>query len=83
MSLLSPRKSFVSSTLARLISLQKTILSRTISKMSFDRYADVHKDTHGPGDARPTAHQIVEDDDLVGKLSDKVMFITGTSSGIV
>ena len=51
--------------------------------MSFDRYADVHKDTQGPGDARPTAIQIVEDDDLVGKLSDKVMFITGTSSGIV
>ena len=83
MILQSSRNSFVPSILARFISLQKTLVPRTISTMSFDRYADVHKDTNGPGDARPTALQIVEDDDLVGKLSDKVMFITGTSSGIV
>lgn len=33
----------------------------------------------GPGDARPTALQIVKDQDLVGKLSGKVMMVTGCS----
>lgn len=48
------------------------------------RYATVHERAvlKGPGDARPTALQIVEDNDLVGKLTDKVVLITGTSSGI-
>ncbi|KAL6711323.1 hypothetical protein ACN47E_005854 [Coniothyrium glycines] len=46
------------------------------------RYAEVHKDPQGPGDARPTALQIVEDNDLVGKLDGKAALITGTSSGI-
>lgn len=46
------------------------------------RYADAHKDTKGPGDARPTAIQILEDEGLVGKLTDKVFLVTGVSSGI-
>lgn len=48
------------------------------------RYAEVHKlaNLRGPGDARPTALQIVEDEGLVRKLSDKVFLITGVSSGI-
>lgn len=46
------------------------------------RYAEAHKDTKGPGDARPTALQIVEDEGLVGKLTDKVFVVTGVSSGI-
>lgn len=36
-------------------------------------YADVHRDPHGPGDARPPALQIVKDQDLVGKMKDKGM----------
>ena len=36
----------------------------------------------GPGDARPTALQIVQDNDLVGGLKDKVILITGCSSGL-
>ncbi|KAJ9604654.1 hypothetical protein H2200_010768 [Cladophialophora chaetospira] len=50
----------------------------------FDRYADVHKDERldGPGDARPTALQIVKDNDLVGGMADKAILITGTSSGL-
>lgn len=36
----------------------------------------------GPGDARPTALNILEDEDLVGKLAGKVIFITGCSSGL-
>jgi hypothetical protein len=35
----------------------------------FTRYADVHKNLNGPGDARPTALQIVEDDNLQGQLA--------------
>ncbi|KAJ4359212.1 hypothetical protein N0V95_002378 [Ascochyta clinopodiicola] len=48
------------------------------------RYAEAHKvvNLRGPGDARPTALQIIEDEGLVGKLSDKVFLITGVSSGI-
>ncbi|KAF4953746.1 hypothetical protein FGADI_5739 [Fusarium gaditjirri] len=46
------------------------------------RYADVHKNTAGPGDARPTALQIVRDEGLEGALTDKVFLITGTSAGI-
>ncbi|KAI8833761.1 short-chain dehydrogenase [Chytridium lagenaria] len=37
---------------------------------------------HGPGDARPTALQIIKDQDLEGKLVGKVFLITGCSSGI-
>jgi hypothetical protein len=33
----------------------------------FTRYADVHKQTNGAGDARPTALQIVKDNNLEGK----------------
>ena len=46
------------------------------------RYAAVHASLNGPGDARPTALQIVEDEGLTGKLTDKVCLITGVSSGI-
>ncbi|KAI1299560.1 short chain dehydrogenase [Xylaria venustula] len=46
------------------------------------RYADAHKNLTGPGDARPTALQIIKDEGLEGKLKDKVFLITGASSGI-
>ncbi|KAH6908803.1 short-chain dehydrogenase [Coprinopsis sp. MPI-PUGE-AT-0042] len=48
------------------------------------RYAEVHKlaNLRGAGDARPTALQIIEDEGLIGKLSDKVFLVTGVSSGI-
>ncbi|KAK1055889.1 hypothetical protein LTR74_015322 [Friedmanniomyces endolithicus] len=45
-------------------------------------YAAVHKQTNGPGDARPTSLQIIEDSHLVGKLSSKTILITGCSAGI-
>ncbi|KAM5344046.1 hypothetical protein ACJ41O_012583 [Fusarium nematophilum] len=47
-----------------------------------DRYAQVHQHPNGPGDSRPTGIQIIQDEDLAGKLSGKVAFITGCSSGI-
>lgn len=49
---------------------------------TMSRYASAHKDPKGPGDARPTALQIVEDEALTGKLTGKVFFVTGVSSGI-
>lgn len=46
------------------------------------KYSDAHRSTNGPGDNRPTALQIVEDENLSGKLTDKVFLITGCSSGL-
>lgn len=46
------------------------------------RYAAVHAEPKGPGDARPTALQIVKDEALNNKLTEKVVVITGVSSGI-
>ncbi|KAF4337490.1 reductase [Fusarium beomiforme] len=46
------------------------------------RYADAHANPKGPGDARPTALQIVKDEGLLGKLTDKVVLITGGNQGI-
>ncbi|KAM0346220.1 hypothetical protein ACHAPU_005645 [Fusarium lateritium] len=46
------------------------------------RYASVHENPKGPGDARPTALQIIKDENAAGTLKDKVIVITGTSSGI-
>lgn len=36
----------------------------------------------GPGDSRVTGSQIVEDEDLLNSWSDKVILVTGVSSGI-
>ncbi|KAI1291165.1 putative oxidoreductase,short chain dehydrogenase [Xylaria venustula] len=46
------------------------------------RYAESHLKTAGPGDARPTALQIIKDEGLEGALSDRVFLVTGCSSGI-
>ncbi|KAI0188396.1 putative oxidoreductase,short chain dehydrogenase [Astrocystis sublimbata] len=46
------------------------------------RYAESHVKTAGPGDARPTALQIIKDEGLEGALRDRVFLITGVSSGI-
>lgn len=47
-----------------------------------NRYTAAHTNTAGPGDKRPTALQIVKDEDALGKLPDKVFVVTGVSSGI-
>ena len=49
----------------------------------FDRYADAHREElfDGPGDGRPTALQIVRDNNLVGGMADKVILITGLQLG--
>jgi NAD(P)-dependent dehydrogenase (short-subunit alcohol dehydrogenase family) len=46
------------------------------------RYAAAHASPNGPGDARPIALQIIEDEGLTGNLTDKIFLVTGVSSGI-
>ncbi|KAI1114877.1 putative short-chain dehydrogenase [Nemania sp. NC0429] len=53
-----------------------------MSSSPFNPYASQHKDTNGPGDSRPTAMQILEDNKLVGAWPGKVVLITGATSGI-
>ncbi|KAJ9645986.1 hypothetical protein H2199_003029 [Coniosporium tulheliwenetii] len=45
-------------------------------------YLAEHATLAGPGDARPTALRIIDDDDLRGALRDRVMLVTGATSGI-
>ncbi|KAI1749381.1 hypothetical protein F4782DRAFT_533500 [Xylaria castorea] len=47
------------------------------------RYRTAHENPKGPGDARPTALQIIKDEHRQdGSLRDKVILITGCSSGL-
>ncbi|KAF2798762.1 short-chain dehydrogenase/reductase-like protein [Melanomma pulvis-pyrius CBS 109.77] len=48
------------------------------------RYIESHvrSNLRGPGDARPTALQIISDENLVGKLSSSIFLVTGVSSGL-
>ncbi|TVY45666.1 Retinol dehydrogenase [Lachnellula occidentalis] len=46
------------------------------------KYEKIHKSPQGAGDARPTAFQIIKDENLEGKLESKVILITGCSSGL-
>ncbi|KAH8597331.1 short-chain dehydrogenase [Bisporella sp. PMI_857] len=45
-------------------------------------YSCVHACPNGPGDARPTAHQIVQDESSVALLAGKTVLITGCTSHI-
>ncbi|KAH7383042.1 hypothetical protein BKA64DRAFT_175347 [Cadophora sp. MPI-SDFR-AT-0126] len=46
------------------------------------RYTAAHVNPEGPADARPTALQVIRDEGLEGKLTGKVIVITGSSHGI-
>ncbi|KAF4990260.1 hypothetical protein FGRMN_8568 [Fusarium graminum] len=46
------------------------------------RYTALYVDPKGPGDSRPTAMKIVEDEKMQQKLVEKTAVITGVSSGI-
>jgi NAD(P)-dependent dehydrogenase (short-subunit alcohol dehydrogenase family) len=45
-------------------------------------YTSAHTDPNGAGDTRPTAFQILSDTGMKGRLTGKVIVITGASSGI-
>ncbi len=47
-----------------------------------NKYRETHLSPNGPGDSRPTAEEILKDEGLEGKLSDKVFLVTGASAGI-
>ncbi|KAH8690311.1 dehydrogenase with different specificitie [Talaromyces proteolyticus] len=46
------------------------------------RYTSAHINPEGPGDARPTALQIVTDNNIADKLNGKVAVVTGCSAGL-
>ncbi|KAF2111960.1 hypothetical protein BDV96DRAFT_580927 [Lophiotrema nucula] len=46
------------------------------------KYSAAHASPAGAGDARPTALQIIQDNDMEGKLAGKVIVVTGVTSGI-
>lgn len=48
----------------------------------FAPYAHLYKEPNGPGDQRPTALQVVRDNNLINGLSGKVVLVTGGTSGI-
>jgi NADP-dependent 3-hydroxy acid dehydrogenase YdfG len=48
----------------------------------FNPYKETFVKPNGPGDARPTAIQVLRDNDVLGKWSDKVVLITGGTNGI-
>ncbi len=45
-------------------------------------YSQLHADPQGPGDARPTALQVLQEDKLLDALSHLTILVTGGSSGI-
>lgn len=47
-----------------------------------NRYSNTYISPSGAGDSRPTALDVIKDESLEGKLRDKVVLITGCSSGI-
>jgi hypothetical protein len=55
---------------------------RQVEMDASSKYASAHAAAQGPGDARPTALQIVRDEGLEGKLNDVVVLITGGTNGI-
>lgn len=75
------------STLISSIKVDKTPLldilrtTKTIPNMA-NPYEHLHKSLNGPGDSRPTAAQILEDQHVKGKRTDKTIMITGCSSGL-
>lgn len=50
--------------------------------MSPSPYAEAHASPAGPGDARPTAAQIISDNNLIGALPGKIILVTGGSNGL-
>ncbi|KAF2098742.1 putative short-chain dehydrogenase [Rhizodiscina lignyota] len=49
---------------------------------AFNPYKELYAKPNGPGDSRPTALQIIRDNDRVNSWADKVVLITGATNGI-
>ncbi|KAL2682813.1 hypothetical protein Neosp_007268 [[Neocosmospora] mangrovei] len=48
----------------------------------YAKYKDAYANPKGAGDARPTAQDVIDQEDLRGKWTDKIVMITGASAGI-
>jgi NAD(P)-dependent dehydrogenase (short-subunit alcohol dehydrogenase family) len=64
--------------------LPRSITSTTTHSQPImdNRYAAAHESRNGPGDARPTAEQVIKDQGLTGKLDGRVILITGGTAGL-
>jgi NAD(P)-dependent dehydrogenase (short-subunit alcohol dehydrogenase family) len=60
-------------------SIQQLLIQQLIMD---SRYAAAHESRNGPGDARPTAEQVIKDQNLTGKLDGRVILITGGTAGL-
>jgi NAD(P)-dependent dehydrogenase (short-subunit alcohol dehydrogenase family) len=60
-------------------SIQQLLIQQLIMD---NRYAAAHESRNGPGDARPTAEQVIKDQGLTGKLDGRVILITGGTAGL-
>ncbi|CEJ81944.1 Putative Short-chain dehydrogenase [[Torrubiella] hemipterigena] len=47
-----------------------------------NKYTQAFLDQNGPGDGRPTALDILQDNNCIGTMKDKVFLLTGSSGGI-
>ncbi|KAF2446505.1 putative short-chain dehydrogenase/reductase [Karstenula rhodostoma CBS 690.94] len=47
-----------------------------------DKYIHLYMSPNGPGDQRPTAEQVLKDDNLIGQLTGKTILITGGTAGL-
>lgn len=63
-----------------LIDIQSRIMSQPTKRLA--PYAHLHANPAGPGDARPTALQIIQDEGLINAWADRIVLITGASAGI-
>ena len=50
--------------------------------LSTGQYTKLHENQSGPGGERPTAFQIIKDNDVIGKLNDKTFLVTGGTDGL-
>lgn len=60
----------------------RVLVVQNVIAVNMSCYSAVHKNPNGPGDARPTALQIIRDEGLENALTDKVILLVGASSGI-
>ena len=47
-----------------------------------NRYTALHTNPQGPGDSRPTADRIIDDEGILGEWTDKTIVLTGAAGGI-
>ncbi|KAI9152102.1 Short-chain dehydrogenase TIC 32 [Paramyrothecium foliicola] len=66
---------------AKYTTLSTTFQQTIKMASSLNPYATLYASPNGPGDARPTALQVIQDSDLAGKWVGKVVLITGGASG--